>query len=74
MVKPLEQALYRERQAKDNVYVVLKRQYPVGADITWRLNGFHCGTVLNHGYGGRVKVLNTSTGNERWIYAYCVVE
>lgn len=73
MSKKLAQALRRESAAEDNVSLVLKREYPVGADVSWRKGGLHCGEVISHGYGDRIKVRNHSTGNGRWIYACDIV-
>lgn len=49
----------------------LQEDYPVGRRIRWVWNDQHyLGTVVMHGTVGRIKVVNSSTGKERWISAY----
>ena len=70
----LARALERERKAEDDVERVLRRDYPLGAQLKWKRGSLQSGVVLQHGQGDRIKVRNERTGREFWIYAFSVVE
>jgi hypothetical protein len=74
MSKSLARALERRTSAERDVQDILKRDYPPGRSLAWKRNGLHDGVVLQNGYGDRIKVQNSRTNRELWIYAYCIVE
>lgn len=74
MSKSLAVALEKRDKAEQNVEKVLRRDYPVGSEVTWKRNGIHRGVVVHEGSGDRVKVKNDKSGFEYWIYAYCIVD
>lgn len=74
MNKPLAKALCQQEKAETNVAVTLRSEYPIGSSISWSRNGVHDGVVVSHGYKDSIKVRNTHTGNEVFIYAAIIVE
>jgi hypothetical protein len=57
-------------QAEELLETVLLRDYPVGSIVRWERNShIHNGEIRGHGYGQRMKVRNTLTDAEYWIYA-----
>lgn len=74
MSAALRTAIDARYTAIKEVELVLKRDYPVGAEIAWHLHGHvRRGAVSRHGYGDRIKVFNRGTGGEYWIYAKRIV-
>ncbi len=75
MVKPLvAKALRLETEMRVSMAAALGSEYPVGSPISWSRNGVHEGVVVSHAYYDRIKVRNTNTGNEVWIYAAIILE
>lgn len=74
MSKSLARALERRTFAERDVDQILRKDYPPGRALSWKRNGLHHGTVVQNGYGDRIKVRNSRTNQELWIYAYCIVE
>lgn len=68
MSQKLTEAIKKMNLAESNAITVLKREYPVESMICWERNGIHRGEVLAHSGGHRVKVKNSRTGGELWIY------
>ena len=73
MSEPLADALRRQYVAGREVAAVMRNEYPIGADVSWRRNGLHHGTVIRHGRMGGIKVRNSKTNREPWIAAYDIV-
>lgn len=73
MSELLAQALLEQHEAEVHLSSILKEEYPVGATVTWEKNGIHIGEVVANAYGDRIKVWNSHTDKEYWIYAYCIV-
>jgi hypothetical protein len=68
----LLQARNALRQAERNYNQMLISEYPVGSYVKWvRGAGPHItdGTVIQHGYGGRMLVRRNSAVRPHWIYA-----
>ena len=71
----MSQRVVAARRAVNSAEVALayalKEDYPLGRRIRWWWNGhYYLGKVIMHGTIGRIKVVNSSTGKERWIRAY----
>lgn len=71
MSAAVKQAVAAVRAANVALGDTLKAEYPVGGPIQWTINHrVFQGAVVDHGYGGRIKVANVATGKSRWIGAY----
>lgn len=69
--KKLRIAIRKRDVAELHVANVLKTQYPIGSPIEWEGNNdVYAGVVTAHSDGDRIKVRNTATGAEYWIFAY----
>lgn len=68
MSQKLTAAIEKMNKAESDAITVLKREYPVESMVCWERNGIHRGEVLGHSGGHRLKVKNTRTGKELWIY------
>lgn len=73
MSESLVRALDRRLLAERDVMEILRRDYPVGHRVAWERSGVHEGIVVSHGYDDRIKVRNTRTRKEFWIYAFHIV-
>ena len=74
MSAALRSMLQKRRLAEEAVAEILKRDYRIGDDVEWTVNGVHFGKVVMHGYGDRVKVENEKSGRQRWITAAQICE
>lgn len=76
MSKKLKRAMAAVDAAQAALAKTLKEEYPIGAAISWVKEDqigreFNCsGTVIEHGYGDRIRVENRRTGTEYWIHAW----
>lgn len=68
MSQKLAEAIKKMNLAESDAITVLKREYPVESVVCWERNGIHRGEVLAHSGGHRLKVKNSRTGRELWIY------
>lgn len=68
MSDALRSALAGIRKAENDAFEQMKRDYPIDSLIDW--DHKHRGRVLGHGMGMRIKVQNTRTLRNSWIYAY----
>lgn len=69
-------AVKRRAQAVENLATILALDYPPGANISWRDEGHMAirhGVVRMNTHGDRIKVLNCTTGGERFIRASQIV-
>lgn len=76
MSERLGTALSNIFYAEEERDLVLREDYPVGVAVQWANDlrrPAHDGVVIDHGYGGRIKVRNRRTGAERWIRASAIV-
>jgi hypothetical protein len=68
MSKAVHDALSTIQYAHAELDSVVKAEYPVGSAVAWDRCTRRCvGQVLDHGYDGRMKVVNRMTGREYWI-------
>lgn len=66
----LVNAVLERKTARRKVIDVLKQDYPIGHAIAWTIGSKSArGHVVMHCADDRIKVLNTKTGRERFIYA-----
>lgn len=56
------------RRAEDALHATVEREFPAGTTITWikGRNAQH-GIVVEHGWLGRLQVVNSKTNATRWI-------
>lgn len=64
-----DQAILKLNEANANAVKAMQHDYPVEAIITYRIGaGLHVvATVIEHGYGLRLKVRGQNSGNEYWL-------
>jgi len=63
------------QQAEANLYSALKKEYPIGSDVSWLKHGktAQCGVVIDHSYTDRIKVKNTNTNKVLWVAIYNIL-
>lgn len=68
MPKKVAAALKGLDAARDALTDAVRSELPAGSAISW-WHGQHrqYGSVVDHGYSGRVMVENESTGRRRWL-------
>lgn len=61
-------AAYDElEEAHQRFFTMVHADYPVGSDVRWARQRDNAGTVLKHGYRGKLEVRNSATGATYWI-------
>jgi hypothetical protein len=71
----LNEAAKVEARAQDIKETLLRKSFPIKSEVYWRSHGHnHRGTVIQHGIGDRVLVVNEHTGNEVWVTLFDMIE
>ncbi len=73
-MKQVKRALSKIRRGYEELDAAIRTELPGRTNVRWERGRYiQRGTIIDHGYSGRVKVENEKTGARLWLHVSALV-